>query len=165
MELGERLSFLLMRLLQIIVCILIAALTATVVAGVIYRKMEWTLEWYDEVASVILAWLTYYGAALVALRRGHISVPGLVRVLPKPGRIAALICSEIIVIGFFAILGWQGYQVLDLLGTMGMTSLPRVPIQFTQSVIPIGATIFILAELLSFKQAWQQATDDGRGKP
>ncbi len=143
-------------LLQVIVAVLVAVLSILVVVAVICRKMEWTMEWYDEVASVMLAWLTYYGAALVALHRGHLCIPGVVKMLSRPWRIGSLILVEVVVISFFAVMAWQGTVVLYLLGDMRMISLPSVPIWFTQSVIPIGAFIFIAAELLSVKDVWPQ---------
>ena len=62
-------------LLEFIVIFLMVVLTLTVVVAVVYRKGGASLSWYDEVASVLLAWLTYYGAALAALSRGHITGP------------------------------------------------------------------------------------------
>ena len=32
----------------------------------VYRKAGASLTWYDEIASILLAWVTYYGAALAA---------------------------------------------------------------------------------------------------
>jgi len=43
-----------------------------------------------------------------------------------------------------------GYQVLVVLEGTYLVSLDWVPIQITQSVIPIGAVLFVLCELLSF---------------
>ena len=54
------------------------ALAVIVVVGVGFRKAGASLVWYDEVASIMLAWLTYYGAALAALSRSHIGMPTLV---------------------------------------------------------------------------------------
>jgi hypothetical protein len=51
---------------------LMVSLTTLVIVAVIYRKAGASLSFYDEVASVVLAWITYYGAALAALRRKHI---------------------------------------------------------------------------------------------
>ena len=66
------------RLLEAIVLVLVGALAVVVVMGVGFRKFGAALVWYDEVASILLAWLTYYGAALAALKRAHIG-------FPKPG--------------------------------------------------------------------------------
>src|SRR3546814_4936316 len=59
-------------LLEWVVIILMVALTVVVIVGVCYRIAGNSLSWYDEVASVQLAWITYYGAALAALKRRHI---------------------------------------------------------------------------------------------
>jgi TRAP-type C4-dicarboxylate transport system permease small subunit len=65
------------------------------------------------------------------------------------------------VIGFFALLSWFGVQVLLILEGDTMVSLPSVPTQFTQSVIPIGGILFILAQLASLPEVLRQARGSG----
>jgi hypothetical protein len=48
-----------------------------------------------------------------------------------------------------------GFQVLEVLEGDRLVSLTWVPIQFTQSVIPIGALLFIAAQLLSLPNYWR----------
>jgi len=55
--------------LQVVTIALLIALAVVVVLAVAFRFAGASLVWYDEVASVMLAWITYYGAALAALRR------------------------------------------------------------------------------------------------
>jgi TRAP-type C4-dicarboxylate transport system permease small subunit len=69
--------------------------------------------------------------------------------------------GELIIIGFFVILGWNGYQVLQILEGDTMISLPWVATQITQSVIPVGAALFILAQLLSLPALLEQARGHG----
>lgn len=146
------------RLLEIITVLLIISLAAVVVLGVIYRWAGESLSWYDEVASVQLAWLTYYGAALAALKRAHIGVPGLIAAISPLYRIPLVIFSELVIIGFFLVLAWYGYVVLVILEGDTLISLPYVGTQFTQSVIPIGAILFVIAEILNLPQIWREAT-------
>jgi len=47
-------------------------LSVVVIVAVCYRIAGDSLSWYDEVASILLAWITYYGAALAALQRKHV---------------------------------------------------------------------------------------------
>ena len=148
-------------LLEWLVVVLVGSLVVIVVMAVIYRKLGASLSWYDEVASVLLAWLTYYGAALAALKRAHIGFSGLVYAVPLPYRMALVAVAEVFVIGFFVILGWQGYEVLVVLEGDNLVSLPEVPTRLTQSVIPIGAVLFVAAELLSLPQAWRRARAAG----
>ena len=145
--LGEILSW--------VVIALMVTLTVVVVMAVIWRKAGASFSWYDEVASILLVWITYYGAALAALKRSHIGVDDVLRRLPVRGRKAAVIVAEVLVIGFFVLLAWAGLRVLEVLEGMSLVSLNWVPVQFTQSVIPIGAILFIIAELLSFPDYWR----------
>ena len=146
------------RLLETITVLLIISLASVVILGVIYRWAGEALSWYDEVASVQLAWLTYYGAALAALKRAHIGVPSLIAALPPLYRVPLVICAEFVVIGFFLILAWYGYVVLVILEGDTLISLPYIGTQFTQSVIPIGAILFVIAEILNLPQIWREAT-------
>ena len=132
------------------------ALTAVVVYAVISRKLGASLSWYDEIAAIQLCWITYYGAALAALKRKHIGFDGALLSLPRRLRAAGMVVAEVLVIGFFAILAWSGWKVLLILEGMNLISLTFVPVQLTQSVIPIGAALFILAELLSLPHYWRE---------
>jgi TRAP-type C4-dicarboxylate transport system permease small subunit len=139
--------------LEAIVLFLMISLAVVVVAGVVFRKAGASLVWYDEVASLMLAWLTYYGAALAALHRGHIGMPTLVDRLSGAARRGVVLIGEVCVLAFFLVLAFSGMRVLAVLGGMTLVSLPWFPMAVAQSVIPIGAVLFIVAQLLSLPQA------------
>jgi TRAP-type C4-dicarboxylate transport system permease small subunit len=143
------------RLLEWVVIILMIALTVVVIFAVLFRLAGDSLSWYDEVASIQLSWITYYGAALAALKRRHIGFDTVLLQIPMPGRMIALVVAEIIVIGFFVILAWTGWQVLEVLSGERLVSLTWVPVRLTQSVIPIGAALFVLCELISLPVYWR----------
>jgi len=136
------------RLLEAVVIVLMVALSAEVTLGIVYRTLGQSLVWYDEVAAILLAWLTFYGSALAALKRAHIGFPGFVNSLEPVWRVPAVLFAELCVIGFFILLGWMGYSILEVLDTDHLVSLPSVPVSWTQSVIPIGAALCVIAELL-----------------
>lgn len=149
------------RLLETIVIVLVAALTLLVIAGFAFRYIGHSLAWYDETASIGLVWLTYYGSALAALKGAHIGVPGFVNAMPPRVRVWITLFSEACVFLFFIVLAWTGVQVLIVLAGDGMVSLPWVPLQLTESVIPIGALAFILAEALRLPQVLRDARTGG----
>lgn len=149
------------KILETVTATVVVALAVVVVVGVAFRKAGSALVWYDEVAAILLAWLTYYGAALVALRRGHIGVPVLVERLSGGPRIVAVLTGEVAVIGFFVVLAWAGLQVQAALGGVPLVSLPAVPTAVAQSVIPIGAVLFVIAQLLSLPDALRGKTGGG----
>ena len=149
------------RLLTAFVIAQMAMLAVVILYAVACRKLGMSLAWYDEVASIQLAWLTYYGAALAALHRAHIGFPGLVNAMRPAWRVPAVIVGEVCVIGFFALLTWYGVQVLLILQGDTLVTLTWVPTQFTQSVIPIGGALFIVAQLLSLPGVLAQARGAG----
>jgi len=144
-------------LLEWIVIVLMVALSLEVTVGVFFRTIGLSLAWYDEVASIMLAWLTFYGSALAALKRAHIGFPGLVNGMPPSWRLPMVLVTEVLVIGFFALLGWTGYSVLEVLATDNLVSLPWITVAWTQSVIPVSAALIVCAELLNLPQMLREA--------
>lgn len=136
--------------LEWIVIVLMAALAVVVIAGVAFRKLGEPLVWYDEVAPILLAWLTYYGACLAALNRAHIGFPKLVDAMPRRARLAVTAFRELCVVGFFALAAWAGWRVLDVLEGEALVSLAWFPAAAARSVIPVGAALFIVAELIAY---------------
>lgn len=143
------------RFLEVAVVGITAALALLVVAGVVSRKAGYSLVWYDEVAAILLAWLTYYGAALAALHRAHLGLPNLVQRAPRPARLVLGVLREAGIIGFFALAAWMGLDLLAVLGGTFLVSLPWLPAQIVYSAIPVGAVLFIVAELTIVVEDWQ----------
>jgi len=145
------------RLLEWVVIVLMVALAAEVTVGVVFRTLGHSLVWYDEIASILLAWVSFYGAALGALKRAHIGFPGLVLSMKPSWRVPLTLLAEALVVGFFILLGWIGYAVLEVLATDHLVSLPSVPVAWTQSVIPVSSVLFIVAEFLNFPAVLEEA--------
>ena len=156
-----RLGRFLETVLEWVVIVLMVALTIVVIVAVLFRMAGDSLSWYDEVAAIQLSWITYYGASLAALRRRHIGFDSVLLAIPMPFRMACLLLAEAIVIGFFVVLAMTGWQVVQVLEGDRLVSLTWVPVQFTQSVIPIGAALFVVCELLSLPSYWR-ATAAGK---
>ncbi len=147
------------KILEWIVVVLMVAMAVEVTVGVVFRTAGASLVWYDEVASILLAWLTFYGSAYAAAKRSHITCPELVAMMPAGPRLLVTVLVEALVIGFFALLGWIGWEVLDVLATDTLVSLPSIPVSWVQSVIPISSALIIVAELLTLPEAlaWARA--------
>ena len=149
---------LLHRLLEVITIGLLVLLALLVVTAVAFRYgLNSSLPWYDEVASVLLAWITYYGAALAALRRGHLGFSGLVLSLAPLPRKLLFVLAELVVYAVFIAMAWAGWVVLQIMAGETLVALDWVPLQFTQSVVPIGCALFVLAQLLSTPAAWARS--------
>ena len=136
------------RLLEWVVIVLMVVLAVEVTLGVVFRFAGRSLIWYDEVASVLLAWVTFYGSALASVRRSHIGCPELVERMPWPARRAVSIAAQILVVAFFALLGGVGVWITPILATDTLVSLPWIPMSVVQSVIPVSAALIIVAEVM-----------------
>ena len=104
------------RCLEAAVTGLIAALALLVICGVASRKAGFSLVWYDEVAAILLAWLTYYGAALAALHRAHLGFPNLVNQAPRGLRLGLVILREVAIVLFFGLTAYLGMDLLSVFG-------------------------------------------------
>jgi TRAP-type C4-dicarboxylate transport system permease small subunit len=134
-----------------------AALAAEVTAGVVFRYSGHSLVWYDEVASILLAWVTFYGSALAVLKHAHMGVPEIVRMLPAGPRVAVTVVAQLFTLAFFVLLAWVGYSILEVLATDYLVSLPDVPTAYANSVIPISAVLIIVGQLLVFPEVLREA--------
>ena len=145
------------RALEWLIVALMAALAGEVVVGVVFRTIGDSLEWYDEVASILLAWLTFYGSALASVKRAHIGCPEVMALLPAKPKIVFRVIAELITISFFLLMGWAGYQVLGVLNTDYLISLPSIPVSWVQSVVPISAVLIVAAEIITLPRVLSNA--------
>ena len=136
---------------------LMVLLAVVVTAGVAFRYTGYSLVWYDEVATILLAWVTFYGSALAVLKHGHMGVPEIVRMIPLGPRVAVTLLAQAITIAFWLIAAWVGYTVLEILRTDSLVSLPGVSVAVPQSVIPISAVLIIVAQLLVLPEVLDEA--------
>ena len=96
----------------------------------------------------MLAWLTFYGSALASVKRAHISCPEVVeQATPRVQRVLH-IGAQVLVIAFFALLGWVGASILPIIAGDSLVSVPWVPMSVVQSVIPISCVLILVAEVI-----------------
>ena len=136
------------RVLEVVVIVLVVALAAEVTLGIVFRAIGRSLSWYDEVASVMLAWLTFYGSALASVRRAHISCPEVVDQASPRTKRALNIVAQVLVIAFFVLLGWVGASILPIIAGDALVSVPEVSMAIVQSVVPISCVLIVIAEVL-----------------
>lgn len=145
------------RLLEWIAIALMAALAIEVTVGVVFRYSGYSLVWYDEVATILLAWVTFYGSALAVMKHAHMGVPEIVRMLPAGMRVGATVVAQACTLAFFALLAWFGYVILEILASDRLVSLPEVSVAYAQSVIPVSAVLIIIAQALVFPEVLREA--------
>ena len=127
---------------------LLAAMTVIVCWAVFTRYvLNSSLVWYDEFASYLLVWLTFYGAVVADYQRRHINFDLLVNKLAPPARRAVDIVGELAVLGFQFVLCYYGWILTERMGDETAISLPWVKIAWVNSVLPITGALLLLLSL------------------
>ena len=152
------------RFLEWICIVLMAALAVEVTAGVVFRYSGHSLVWYDEVATILLAWVTFYASALAVLKHAHMGVPEIVRMLPPRWRVGATIVAQLCTVAFFVLLAWVGYSIHEIHAADRLVSLPEIPVAYAQAAIPISAVLIVIAQLLVFPEVLREARGEAAAK-
>ena len=147
----------LLRLVETIGLALLLALTFAVVYSTTMRYLGASPSWYDELASVLLAWLTYFGATYAVFMRQHMGFGGLVSALPARFAVPLALVSECLVLAFFGVVAWFGYHVLAVAAYDSLLSLPWLTLDIVQSVIPLTAVLMIIGTLLTMPRTLRDA--------
>jgi TRAP-type C4-dicarboxylate transport system permease small subunit len=148
---------LLLRAIETVCIALLLSLTGAVIYATTMRYLGSSPTWYDELASVMLAWLTYFGATYAVFMRHHMSFSGLVTALPRALAVTVTLFSELLVIAFFAIVAWYGNAVLAVAKWDSLLSLPWMTLDIVQSVIPVTSVLMIAGTLLTLPQTLRDA--------
>jgi TRAP-type transport system small permease protein len=123
-------------------------MVALVTLGVFFRYvLDASLSWYDEFASYLLVWLTFYGAVVTTFRDRHISFDTLVARLGRRGRTGMAVVSEVFSLIFYATLFGYGIVLMRTLGGDTAVSLAWVPMAVVYSALPISGGLMLLISL------------------
>ena len=144
-------------LIETICLALLVALALSVIYSTTMRYLGSSPSWYDEIASVLLAWLTYFGATYALFLRQHMSFGGIVTALPKHAAVALALVSEFLVIGFFAVVAWYGNAVLAAAKWDSLLSIRWMTLDIVQSIIPLSAALMIIGTFLTMPRALKNA--------
>ena len=144
MNLVERLFQRLIDLVERWTVFLLILMVLVVSLGIFFRYvMNASLSWYDEFASYLLVWLTFYGAVVASYRRRHIGFEIVVdRLLPNTKRIVEL-AAESCVLGFQIVLFYYGWLLLQRMGDETSVSLVWVKMAWVYSVLPITGALML----------------------
>ena len=127
---------------------LLVALTTVVCLGIFFRYvLNDPLVWYDEFASYLLVWLSFYGAVVAHYQQRHINFDLLVEKLaPFPRRVADVF-AELAVLGFQFVLFYYGWILTERLGDESTISLPWFRIVWVNSVMPITGALMLIVSV------------------
>ena len=133
-DLIEWWAMLLLFLMVVLVCL-----------GVFFRYvLGASLAWYDEFASYLLVWLTFYGAVVASYHGRHIAFEMVVdRFMRNTRRIVEAV-AELFVLGFQIVLFYYGWLLTQKMGDETAVSLVWIKMGWVYSVLPITGGVMLL---------------------
>jgi TRAP-type C4-dicarboxylate transport system permease small subunit len=142
--------------------LLLVLMVVLVALGVFFRYiLSSSLAWYDEFASYLLVWLTFYGAVAASYRQRHIAFEMVVnRFMPRTRRVIGVV-AEIFVLGFQVVLFYYGWTLMETMGDETAVSLPWVKMGWVYSVLPIAGGLMLL---ISLERLLHLLSGSGTGK-
>ena len=124
---------------------LLLLMVVVVCMGVFFRYvLDASLVWYDEFASYLLVWLTFYGAVSASYHRRHIGFETFIARLMPATRKRLEIVAEFLVLGFQTVLLYYGWLLTRKMGDETAVSLVWVKMGWVYSVLPITGGLMLL---------------------
>lgn len=126
-------------------CQAAAVVMATIVlAQVVLRYVfRAPFVWAEEASVFLMIWIAFVGAGL-ALREGaHIAMNLLPARLPRVWSRTLLAVSGVAMIGFLAVVLWQGALLAVFVGDQPSPAL-RLPMIWPYAIMPLGAAFMIV---------------------
>ena len=108
------------------------------------------LGWTEEIARILLLWLTFWGAILVQREDSHIRLEIVVRILPDRARAHAFVLIDLAILAFLLVVILSGvpYGLHEMELSLPGTGLPRSVFVLAVIVGSLLMAVHVLRNLL-----------------
>ncbi|BCH34011.1 membrane protein [Mesorhizobium sp. L-8-10] len=128
--------------------LILAAISVIVFANVALRYLtNYSIVWAEELARYLMIWMTFLGAGLVLRFGGHVGIDSLHHVLPRRWAQILRVGLALLMIAFFAVMAWQGFDYMQR-ARFQTTPALRISFSYVYAVFPIGFGLLIVHLLL-----------------
>jgi len=140
---------------------LVAAMAVVVNLQIVARYLfDSPFIWCEEVARLILVWLTFVAAAALIRRGGDIAVDTFVDMLPRDARHRVLAARDVLMIAVFGLVAWQGFRL-----ARAVAGMPLVATEWPTSLLAwpvvVGCLLIVLHVALRLLHALSTAHRGG----
>jgi len=127
----------------------LAAIVVLISAQVFCRYvLNAPLPWPEELASMLFISMTYLGALVVPVLRQHVSVDFFYHLLPRWGRRALDVATDLYCVVFFGAIVYGGFVVMDALAGQRMPAL-QIPRNIIFAIVTGLAAAQVYLHVLS----------------
>ena len=147
------------RLLERAMVLLLALMVLLVFGNVVLRYVfNSGIAASEEVSRWLFVWLTFLGAIVALKEHGHLGTDMLVSRLPRAGKVACLLASQVLMLGVTALL-FQGSLAQVRINLDVEAPVTGAPMAV---VYAAGLAFAVPAALLLLAQMWRTLTGDLR---
>ena len=129
---------------QWIAMILLAGITVLVFVSAMMRTFGFPLNWAQDAALIMFAWLSFIGGDIALHSTGLIGVDLFVVYLPKKVQKTIDIIFKVIMLAFLAVLVIYGFQYV-MTGYRRLITTLNVSYAYVTASVPVGALLMIIS--------------------
>ena len=129
---------------QWIAMLLLAGITVLVFVSAMMRTLGFPLNWAQDAALIMFAWLSFIGGDIALHSTGLIGVDMFVMHFPKVVQKAIDILFKVIMLAFLSVLVIYGFQYV-MTGYKRLITTLNVSYAFVTASVPVGALLMIVS--------------------
>lgn len=139
---NAKLTRILVRFLGILCILVTVGFTLTVLTQVLTRAFKYSLPGTEEVARLLVVWLTFLGTSLAMHEKVHLSVSFFVKKFRGQYQKVIYLLVNLLTLGFFIILAVYGFKLT--IATMdNPTPILQLPMGIFYASIPVSSLFSI----------------------
>lgn len=137
------LSDFLNKIAERIICLLLAAMTVVTFAQVVFRLIQGSLPWSEELSRYMMIYLTFLGLSVGVKRGTLIEIEAVMSLFSESCQRAVSVFVTVLNMAFYCVLIRYGLKIVDI--TLGQISPAMgVKMGYIYSAIVIGAILMLI---------------------
>lgn len=129
--------------------------------------LDYVLGWEEEVSRYLMIWSSFLAASYALWQGEQLGMEFVVRLLPEGARRTVRIVTNLVCIGFLAVIAYQGFVWLMPQQLDQISPSLGIPMAVPYAAIPVSAVLMICVELLFIRRDLrrQEAPRDSESEP
>lgn len=129
---------------QWLAMILLAGITILVFAAALMRTVGFPLNWAQDAALIMFAWLSFIGGDIALHSTGLIGIDLIVKHFPKAVQKGIDIAFKIVMLAFLAVLVVNGYSYV-MTGYKRLITTLNMSYAWVTASVPVGSFLMIIS--------------------
>ena len=149
---------------QWVALLLLAGITVLVFVAALARTLNHPINWAQDAALVMFAWMCFLGGDIAIRTTGLIGVDLFVKKLPKPVQKGIDILFKIVILVFLCVLVTYGYQYVVGYAKRMITTL-NISYAWVTASVPVGSALMFINTTINLIRAIRTPAAEWGDKP